>query len=134
MRRGAFLVSAVAATALRPVRLGAQPASAAPAPAPAPSAIAAQVRAEFVHAWEGYKRIAWGRDEMRPVSGTTNDFFVKGATFGLSIVEALDTLYVMGLDDELSAATRWVVDRLDPDVDGDVQMFEAVIRLVGGLI
>ncbi len=56
------------------------------------------------------------------------------ATALLSIVEALDTLYVMGLDDELSAATRWVLDRLDPDIDGDVQMFEAVIRLVGGLI
>ncbi len=130
MRRGAFLASATAAAALRPAALRAQPVT----PSPAPSTVAAEVRAEFQHVWAGYKRIAWGHDELRPVSATTNDFFVNGATFGLSIVEALDTLYVMGLDDELSLATRWVVDRLDPDVDGDVQMFEAVIRLVGGLL
>jgi len=135
VRRAAFLAAAAAAAALRPRGARAQPAAGiAPGATPPPREIAAQVRSEFVHAWEGYKRIAWGRDEMRPVSGTANDFFVPGASFGLSIVEALDTLYVMELDDELTAATRWVVDRFDPDVDGDVQMFEAVIRLAGGLI
>ncbi|HZO93479.1 MAG TPA: glycoside hydrolase family 47 protein [Candidatus Baltobacteraceae bacterium] len=129
MRRGAFIAASVA-TALRARAAGAQSGTS----TPAPGAIADEVRTEFLHAWNGYKRLAWGRDEVRPVSGTTNDFFVPGTTFGLSIVEALDTLYVMGLDDELTAATRWVLDNLRFDVDGDVQMFEAVIRLVGGLL
>ena len=26
------------------------------------------VRAEFLHAWHGYERFAWGQDELRPVS------------------------------------------------------------------
>ncbi|MBV8645208.1 MAG: glycoside hydrolase family 47 protein [Candidatus Eremiobacteraeota bacterium] len=100
---------------------------------PTPKVVAEQVRAEFLHAWNGYKLLAWGRDEVRPVSGTSNDFFVEGHSVGLSIVEAMDTLYVMGLDDDLARCVRWIGDHLDFDIDGDVQMFEAVIRLVAGL-
>jgi mannosyl-oligosaccharide alpha-1,2-mannosidase len=101
---------------------------------PDPKAIAAQVRDEFLHAWNGYKRFAWGFDEVRPVSGAPSDFFIRGHSFGLSIVEALDTLYVMELDDELHACVRWLQTHLDFDVDGNVQMFEAVIRMVAGLL
>ncbi|HTW83925.1 MAG TPA: glycoside hydrolase family 47 protein [Candidatus Sulfotelmatobacter sp.] len=108
--------------------------TAASAATPPPARVADQVRAEFRHAWDGYVRFAWGADEVKPVSGTPSDFFIPGHSLGLSIVEALDTLYVMGLDDELQRAVRWIVDRLDFDVDGDAQMFEAMIRLVGGLI
>jgi mannosyl-oligosaccharide alpha-1,2-mannosidase len=101
---------------------------------PPPRVVAAQVREEFLHAWNGYVRVAWGHDEVRPVSGTTNDFFAPGRSFGLSIVEALDTLYVMELDDELARCVRWILTHLDFDVDAQMQMFEAVIRIVGGLI
>jgi mannosyl-oligosaccharide alpha-1,2-mannosidase len=99
-----------------------------------PLRVAEEVRAEFLHAWNGYKLVAWGRDEVRPVSGTTRDFFIAGRSFGLSIVEALDTLYVMGLDDDVERCTRWIVDNLTFDVDGDVQMFETNIRMKGGLL
>lgn len=92
------------------------------------------MRAEFRHAWDGYVRFAWGADEVKPVSGAPSDFFIPGHSFGLSIIEALDTLFVMGLDDELNRCVRWIGDHLDYDVDGEVQMFEAVIRMVGGLI
>jgi mannosyl-oligosaccharide alpha-1,2-mannosidase len=101
---------------------------------PPPAKVADEVRAEFRHAWDGYVRFAWGADEVKPVSGAPSDFFVPGHSFGLSIIEALDTLYVMGFDDELNRCVRWIRDHLDYDVDGDVQMFEAVIRMVGGLI
>ena len=30
--------------------------------------LAARVRAEFLHAWRGYERYAWGHDELRPLS------------------------------------------------------------------
>jgi hypothetical protein len=93
-----------------------------------------QVRDEFVHAWNGYKQFAWGFDEVLPVSGAPSDFFVKGHSFGLSIIEALDTLYVMELDDDLNACVKWLRTNLNFDVDGNVQMFEAVIRMVAGLI
>jgi len=101
---------------------------------PGAKAIAAQVRDEFLHAWHGYKYIAWGDDEYRPLSGKPSNFFLENHSFGLSIIEAMDTLYVMGLDDELESCLAWLRSRLDFDVDGDVQMFEAVIRMVAGLL
>ncbi|GAA2156354.1 hypothetical protein GCM10009760_57250 [Kitasatospora kazusensis] len=101
---------------------------------PADAAVAQQVKDEFRHGWEGYKRAAWGYDEVRPVSGTRHDFFASGHTFGLSIVEALDTLWLMELDDEVKPAADWIEAHFDPAVDADIQVFEAVIRLVGGLL
>jgi hypothetical protein len=98
LRRDSFLAGVAAATLVR---------------MPAPKAVAATVRAEFLHAWNGYKLIAWGRDEVKPVSGTANDFFIEGKSFGLSIVEALDTLFVMGFDDDLDRCVRWIGAHLD---------------------
>ncbi|WP_263869604.1 glycoside hydrolase family 47 protein, partial [Streptomyces sichuanensis] len=107
--------------------------AAAPATRPDP-AKAREIRAEFVHAWEGYKRFAWGHDEVLPVSGGHGEFFARGHPVGLSIVEALDTHYVMELDDEVELCTRWITDRLDFGIDADFQVFETTIRLVGGLL
>ncbi|AUG81445.1 hypothetical protein CFP65_6807 [Kitasatospora sp. MMS16-BH015] len=101
---------------------------------PADATAAAEVLAEFRHAWEGYKRAAWGYDEVRPVSGTRHDFFADGHTFGLSIVEALDTLWLMGLDEEVKLSADWIEQHFDPAQDTEVQLFETVIRLVGGLL
>jgi mannosyl-oligosaccharide alpha-1,2-mannosidase len=101
---------------------------------PEPARVAASVRDEFLHGWNGYKQAAWGRDEVLPLSGAGHDFFVKGHSFGLSIIEALDTLFVMELDDELARSVAWLKTNLSFDVDGDVQVFEVIIRMVGGLI
>lgn len=135
-RRGALSVAAAGAVSvLAPLRsAAAQPKPRAAAQLPPDRVVAQQVRAEFVHGWEGYKKAAWGYDEVRPMSAGHNDFFVPGRTFGLSIVEALDTLWIMELDEEVALAADWIEEDLDPVVDGDVQVFEAVIRLVGGLL
>lgn len=101
---------------------------------PKAKTVAGQVRDEFLHAWNGYKRFAWGFDEARPVSGRGSNFFVENHSFGLSIIEALDTLYVMELDDELDACVEWLRSHIDFDIDDNVQMFEAVIRMVAGLL
>src|SRR5215472_10258 len=68
---------------------------------PDPEIIAEEIRDEFLHAWNGYRMFAWGHDEVKPVSGTPVNFFLDDHSFGLSIIEAMDTLYVMGLDAEL---------------------------------
>jgi mannosyl-oligosaccharide alpha-1,2-mannosidase len=99
-----------------------------------PNRAAREIRDEFLHAWNGYKRYAWSYDEVMPVAGKPKDFFVDGHSFGLSIIEAMDTLYVMELDGELDACVRWLKSHLDFDVNGKVQMFEAVIRMVAGLM
>ncbi len=102
---------------------------------PSPGAAADEVRAEFLHGWRGYRDHAWGHDELLPVSGGSREFFLPKHSVGLSIVEALDTLYVMGLDAELAVAVDWLRRNLDFGVKGDErQVFEAIIRLVGGLL
>jgi hypothetical protein len=101
---------------------------------PSASAVAEQVRQEYLHGWRGYSTVAWGYDELRPVSGGHHDFFASGYSFGLSIVEALDTLYLMGEDAELARCCDWIDANLDPAQNVDTHVFEAVIRIVGGLI
>lgn len=98
------------------------------------AALARASVAEFRTAWDAYRRLAWGRDELRPLTGTGSDFFIPGSTLGLTIVEALDTLYLMELDEELDAGVRWVRDDLVLEQDAPVQVFETIIRLVGGLL
>jgi mannosyl-oligosaccharide alpha-1,2-mannosidase len=100
---------------------------------PAPVA-AQQVRNEFLHVWNGYKRFAWGHDQLNPVSGTYSEFFVPGHPIGLSIIEALDTLYVMELDADLAAGVNWIERNVNFDIDGNFHVFEAIIRVVGGLL
>ena len=48
----------------------------------------------FLHAWKGYTSYAWGHDHLRPISQTYNDWF----HLGLTIIDSLDTMYIMGLD------------------------------------
>jgi hypothetical protein len=96
--------------------------------------VAEDVRAELLRAWRAYRTYAWGHDELRPVSRSHSDFFAPGHPVGLTIIESLDTLYLMGLDDELADGLGWIEEHLDFDIDADFQVFEAVIRLVGGLL
>lgn len=98
------------------------------------TALAADVRAEFKWAWDHYVERAWGKDEINPVSGTSQSFFIEGHDLGLSLVEALDTLWLMELDAEFAAGVDWVKANLDFDVDAFAQTFETNIRLVGGLL
>ena len=43
-------------------------------------------------AWDQYREHAWGKDEIKPVSGTFSSFPLKDRHLGLSLIEALDTL------------------------------------------
>lgn len=48
----------------------------------------------FQHAWKGYKRFAWGHDNLKPISEGYHEWF----GVGLTIVDSLDTMVIMGLD------------------------------------
>lgn len=98
-------------------------------------ALGNDVRNEMKWAWGHYADRCFGQDQIKPVSGSSEAFFFpKGPPLGLSIVEALDTLYVMGLDAEVTQSVRWIADNLHFDIDGEVQVFETGIRIVGGLL
>ena len=94
--------------------------------------MAARVRAEFLHAWRGYERYAWGHDELKPLSKTARDWY--GEPLYMTQVDALDTLLIMGFRKEAERTREFVVRHLDFDKDIYVQNFEVTIRHLGGLI
>lgn len=88
------------------------------------------VKAAFKHAWSAYKKYAWGYDELKPISKTYHTWF----GIGLTILDSLDTMHIMGLHDELAEAREWVAEKLTFDVNRDVNLFECTIRALGGLL
>jgi mannosyl-oligosaccharide alpha-1,2-mannosidase len=96
--------------------------------------LAEDVRSEMRWAWRNYRDRAWGKDQIKPLSGGYESFPLKDHHLGLSLIEALDTLWIMGLDEEFRDGVEWVKENLDFEVDGEVSVFETSIRLVGGLL
>src|SRR6266851_5488342 len=94
--------------------------------------LAAQVRTEFLHAWNGYKKYAWGHDDLRPLTKTYHDWY--GPSLLMTPVDSLDTMIVMGLDDEAKTTREYIAKNLSFDKDIYVQNFEVTIRLLGGLL
>uniref|UniRef100_A0AAX7STU7 alpha-1,2-Mannosidase n=1 Tax=Astatotilapia calliptera TaxID=8154 RepID=A0AAX7STU7_ASTCA len=86
------------------------------------------------HAWDSYKQYAWGSNELRPVSKHGHSSNLFGSIKGATIVDALDTLYIMEMFEEFDAATDWVEKSLDFNVNAEVSVFEVNIRFVGGLL
>lgn len=61
------------------------------------------------HAWENYKQYAWGKNELKPLSNGSHNGSPFGAhELGLTIVDSLDTLYIMGLTKEYREGRDWV--------------------------
>ena len=84
----------------------------------------------FKHAWKAYKQYAWGKDELRPMTKRSSTWF----NLGLTIVDSLDTIYLMNLKDEFNEATDWVNYKLNFNVDKFNNLFEMNIRILGGLL
>ncbi|XP_065197853.1 endoplasmic reticulum mannosyl-oligosaccharide 1,2-alpha-mannosidase-like [Sycon ciliatum] len=84
----------------------------------------------FRHAWKGYKAHAWGHDELKPISKSSSEWF----HLGLTLVDSLDTMWIMGLKPEFQEARDWVATQLNMDQDRDVNLFETTIRVLGGLL
>jgi hypothetical protein len=56
-----------------------------------------------------YKRSAWGKDELKPLTRASSDWF----NLGLTLVDSLDTMWLMGLHEEFGEARQWVAEELD---------------------
>jgi mannosyl-oligosaccharide alpha-1,2-mannosidase len=95
-----------------------------------------RVRAEAVkkamqHVWRNYKDHAWGYDELKPRGGHGDQ---NWGGMGMSLVDSLDTLWVMGMKDEFNEAKEWVRTSLDFNKHGATSVFEVTIRELGGLL
>ncbi|KAL5531444.1 hypothetical protein ACEPAG_4321 [Sanghuangporus baumii] len=90
-----------------------------------------EVKKAFLHAYHGYERYASPRDELLPLSnGSVNNF--NG--WGVTMVDSLDTMYMMGLHDEFDRGVK-LVKKMQIETHNDtVPFFETVIRYLGGLL
>lgn len=94
--------------------------------------LANDVRAEFRHAWKGYKKYAWGHDDLRPLSKSYHDWY--GQSLLMTPVDALDTMIIMGMNHDARDTREYIARNLSFDKDISVQNFEITIRLLGGLL
>lgn len=57
----------------------------------------------MIYAWNGYRKYAWGKNEVRPIAlKPFNQGIFGGASSNMAatIVDALDTLWIMGLREQ----------------------------------
>jgi mannosyl-oligosaccharide alpha-1,2-mannosidase len=90
------------------------------------------VKESFEHSWEGYKKNAWLRDEVVPVAGGYRDTFGGWAA---TLVDALDTLWIMGMKEEFQIAVA-AVQKIDftTTTEKRINVFETNIRYLGGFL
>ncbi|XP_064912831.1 mannosyl-oligosaccharide 1,2-alpha-mannosidase IA isoform X1 [Columba livia] len=93
-----------------------------------------KIKEMMKHAWDNYKRYAWGLNELKPISKQGHSSNLFGNIQGATIVDALDTLYIMEMKEEFKEAKEWVEKNLDFNVNAEISVFEVNIRFVGGLL
>ena len=96
--------------------------------------MAERVRAATLHAWNGYKKYAWGHDALKSLSQKPFDWYGDGHSLLMTPVDALDTLTLMGLKPQADEARALIDTKLNLDQDIYVKDFEITIRLLGSLI
>ncbi|TID23748.1 glycoside hydrolase family protein [Venturia nashicola] len=91
-----------------------------------------RVRKAMQHTFWGYKKHAWGHDDIRPVSGGSFD---SRNGWGAFIVDTSTTLAMMGMWDELTLSVDFIIENIDfRTAKGLVDPFETTIRYLGALV
>eukprot|EP00924_Labyrinthula_sp_SR-Ha-C_P006785 maker-scaffold_8-snap-gene-0.32-mRNA-1 protein AED:0.22 eAED:0.22 QI:79/1/1/1/0.6/0.33/6/253/612 len=90
-----------------------------------------KVKAMMKFAYGNYESRAFGSDELKPVSGKGDN---PWGSHGVTLIDSLDTLWILGMKDEFYRARNWVRDNLDYEKVGVVSFFETTIRDLGGLL
>lgn len=91
-----------------------------------------EVKVAFLRCWQSYRSRAWMHDELSPISGGARDTFGGWAA---TLVDSLDSLWIMDLKDEFNEATR-AATQIDfsKSTDDVVNTFETTIRYLGGFL
>uniref|UniRef100_A0A8C5FX30 alpha-1,2-Mannosidase n=1 Tax=Gadus morhua TaxID=8049 RepID=A0A8C5FX30_GADMO len=94
-----------------------------------------KIREMMKHAWDSYRQYGWGHNELKPLAkkGHTTNIF-GNSQMGATIVDALDSLYIMGLHEEFKDGQEWIEQNLDFTGNAEVSVFEVNIRFIGGLL
>lgn len=84
----------------------------------------------FKHGYDAYRRTCGDGDELNPISKTCRNWL----HLGLTRLDALDTQWLMGLKDDFEDSVQWLDKHFYLDKNVEVSLFEAMIRIVGGLL
>lgn len=90
-----------------------------------------EVRQMFNHAYSGYLQHAYPYDELRPL---TCDGVDTWGSYSLTLIDALDTLIIMGNYTEFQRVVNIITDTINFDANTNVSVFETNIRVIGGLL
>ncbi|XP_054990940.1 ER degradation-enhancing alpha-mannosidase-like protein 1 [Sorex araneus] len=103
-----------------------------------------RARGMFVFGYDNYMAHAFPQDELNPIHcrgrgpdrGDPSNLNINDVlgNYSLTLVDALDTLAIMGNSSEFQKAVRLVIDTVSFDRDSTVQVFEATIRVLGSLL
>lgn len=85
-------------------------------------------------AWQSYKRYAMGKNELQPLTKDGYQGNMFGGLSGATVIDSLDTLYLMELKEEFQEAKTWVEENFHLNVSGEASLFEVNIRYIGGLL
>lgn len=92
----------------------------------------AAVKSSFEHSWAGYKAHAWMQDELSPLDGGSAQAFGGWAA---TLVDTLDTLWIMGMKDEFDEAVDAAKDiDFNSTSESMLNVFETTIRYLGGFL
>ena len=133
LKRVVLLCIALSAACASKSTTGSSPTVPARAPIPADPSLAEQTKQELLHAWNGYKRYAWGHDEVQPLSKTPKDWYGKESLL-MTPVDTLSTFIIMGMDPQVRETTDYIAQNLSFDKNISVSNFEITIRILGALV
>eukprot|EP01080_Neovahlkampfia_damariscottae_P004250 gene4250-7587_t len=88
------------------------------------------IKKSFQHVWNGYTQHSFGQDELKPV---TNQSINPFGGFGVTILDALDTMLLMNLTKEYESSLLFIKN-LNFKKNVWVGIFETNIRIIGGLL
>ncbi|KAG7280836.1 hypothetical protein CRUP_010818 [Coryphaenoides rupestris] len=90
-----------------------------------------RIKSMFYHAYNNYLDNAYPYDELRPLTCDGQDTW---GSFSLTLIDALDTLLVLGNKTEFQRVATLLQDTVDFNMDVNASVFETNIRVVGGLL
>lgn len=79
------------------------------------------------------ERDAMGADEYHPISHKGTNL-TDGGGIGYTVIDSIDTMLIMGLDEEYQRARTWVQEKLDFDKDAEFNTFEVTGRFYESMI
>uniref|UniRef100_A0A8C7D2C8 alpha-1,2-Mannosidase n=1 Tax=Oncorhynchus kisutch TaxID=8019 RepID=A0A8C7D2C8_ONCKI len=90
-----------------------------------------KIKSMFYHAYNSYLDHAYPYDELRPLTCDGQDTW---GSVSLTLIDALDTLLILGNHTEFQRVATLLQDTVDFDIDVNASVFETNIRVVGGLL